>query len=110
MSRTSSPAGEANTRHMRRCCMTSSDHAPDMVAPPVAEAPDGPIPDVHPAALAKPPSPAVHRRLPRWSEVRELVQFRRPSADPVRRRLESALTIDDLCRIAMRTTPRAVFD
>jgi L-lactate dehydrogenase (cytochrome) len=48
--------------------------------------------------------------MPRWGEVRELVQFRRPSLDPVQRRLEAALTIDDLRRIALRTTPRAVFD
>jgi L-lactate dehydrogenase (cytochrome) len=48
--------------------------------------------------------------MPRWGEVRELVQFRRPSLDPVQRRLEAALTIGDLRRIAMRTTPRAVFD
>jgi L-lactate dehydrogenase (cytochrome) len=52
----------------------------------------------------------VRRRLPRPSEVRELVQFRRPSADPVQRRLEAALSIGDLRRIARRTTPRAVFD
>jgi L-lactate dehydrogenase (cytochrome) len=48
--------------------------------------------------------------MPRWGEVRELVQFRRPSLDPVQRRLEAALTNDDLRRIALRTTPRAVFD
>jgi L-lactate dehydrogenase (cytochrome) len=48
--------------------------------------------------------------MPRWGEVRELVQFRRPSLDPVERRLQAALTIGDLRRIAMRTTPRAVFD
>ena len=52
----------------------------------------------------------VRRRLPRISEVRELLQFRAPVLDPVRRRLESALTIEDLRRIGRRTTPRAVFD
>jgi L-lactate dehydrogenase (cytochrome) len=90
--------------------MTNSDYAPETVAPPTAEAPDGAARSVRPAPPAKPLAPAVTRRLPRWSEVRELVQFRRPTADPVRRRLESALTIDDLRRIARRTTPRAVFD
>jgi L-lactate dehydrogenase (cytochrome) len=89
--------------------MTNPESAPEMVAPTRAEAPDGAA-SVRPAPPAQPPAPAVARRLPRWSEVRELVQFRRPTADPVRRRLESALTIGDLRRIASRTTPRAVFD
>jgi L-lactate dehydrogenase (cytochrome) len=52
----------------------------------------------------------VQRRLPRLSEVRELLQFRAPVLDPVKRRLENALTIEDLRRIGRRTTPRAVFD
>jgi L-lactate dehydrogenase (cytochrome) len=90
--------------------MTNSEVAPDTVAPPDAEAPDGAGAAVRPAPPVKPPAPAVTRRLPRWTEVRELVQFRRPTADPVRRRLQAALTIDDLRRIARRTTPRAVFD
>lgn len=50
------------------------------------------------------------RRLPRWSEVRELVQFRTPTLDPVQRRLERALSVDELRAIAARTTPRGVFD
>ncbi|WP_415855892.1 alpha-hydroxy-acid oxidizing protein [Sinomonas sp. G460-2] len=52
----------------------------------------------------------IRRQLPRVSEVRELLQFRAPVLDPVRRRLERALTIEDLRAIGRRTTPRAVFD
>ena len=50
------------------------------------------------------------RQLPKWSELREVVQFRRPSSGRTARRLERALTIGDLRSAARRTTPRAVFD
>jgi L-lactate dehydrogenase (cytochrome) len=50
------------------------------------------------------------RQRPKWSELKELVQFRRPTFDRTARRLGSALTIRDLRRAATRTTPRAVFD
>jgi L-lactate dehydrogenase (cytochrome) len=39
-----------------------------------------------------------------------LLQFRRPRFDLTARRLESALTIEDLRRIAKRRTPKAAFD
>lgn len=52
------------------------------------------------------PSP---RRLPRWSEFRELLQFRRPSLSRSQR-IERAMTIADLRRLARRRAPRAVFD
>ncbi|MGC5615097.1 alpha-hydroxy acid oxidase [Georgenia sp. Z1491] len=52
----------------------------------------------------------VERQIPRPSEIFELVQLRRPSLDLKRRRLESALTIEDLRRIAKRRTPAAAFD
>jgi len=52
----------------------------------------------------------VERRLPRPAELRELMQFKRPDFDGRRRRLEGALTIADLRRIAKRRTPRAAFD
>jgi L-lactate dehydrogenase (cytochrome) len=74
------------------------------VAPPSGESLTA---GARPGAPGRPP---VQRRLPRWGEVRELVQFRRPSLDPVQRRLSNALSIGDLRRIAKRTTPRAVFD
>ena len=50
------------------------------------------------------------RQLPRLSELRELLKFRAPTLHPVKRRLENALTIGDLRRIARRTTPKGVFD
>src|SRR5688572_7562206 len=50
------------------------------------------------------------RQVPKWSEVREVVQFRRPQLGRTARRLQNALTIRDLRRAAMRTTPRSVFD
>ncbi|WP_235003257.1 alpha-hydroxy acid oxidase [Blastococcus haudaquaticus] len=48
--------------------------------------------------------------MPRWSELRELVQFRRPRFGRTARRLDGALTVRDLRAAAQRTTPRAVFD
>ncbi|MET3566012.1 L-lactate dehydrogenase (cytochrome) [Leifsonia sp. 563] len=38
------------------------------------------------------------------------MQFRRPELNGKKRRLESALTIEDLARIARRRTPKAAFD
>jgi L-lactate dehydrogenase (cytochrome) len=50
------------------------------------------------------------RQIPRWSELREVVQFRGPQAGRTARRLNRALTIADLRKAATRTTPRSVFD
>jgi L-lactate dehydrogenase (cytochrome) len=50
------------------------------------------------------------RRAPRWSEIRQNVQFRRLTLNRNQRRLDQALSIADLRRIARRTTPRSVFD
>ena len=52
----------------------------------------------------------VTRQVPRWSELRQVVQFRRPRLGRTARRLEHALTVRDLRSAARRTTPRAVFD
>jgi L-lactate dehydrogenase (cytochrome) len=52
----------------------------------------------------------TERRLPRWSELRPLLRPRRFELDAAERRLARAATIDDLRSIAMRRTPRAVFD
>src|SRR5690606_23687763 len=52
--------------------------------------------------------PVTHRRLPRWSELAPLLRPRPLRLDPVQRRLEDALTIADLRRVARRRTPRAV--
>jgi L-lactate dehydrogenase (cytochrome) len=54
--------------------------------------------------------PRAARQRPRWSELREVLQLRRPTLNPVDRRLGAALSIDDLREVAARTTPRAVFD
>jgi L-lactate dehydrogenase (cytochrome) len=50
------------------------------------------------------------RQLPKWSELRDLAQFKRPELRLTERRLANSLTIRDLRRAATRTTPRAVFD
>jgi isopentenyl diphosphate isomerase/L-lactate dehydrogenase-like FMN-dependent dehydrogenase len=52
----------------------------------------------------------MKRRLPKPSELAPLLQFKKPVANPLRRRLANAHTIGDLRRIATRTTPRAAFD
>jgi L-lactate dehydrogenase (cytochrome) len=53
---------------------------------------------------------AVQRRLPKRRELAPLIQFRKPRVDRTRRRLDTALTIEDLRRIAKRRTPKAAFD
>jgi L-lactate dehydrogenase (cytochrome) len=50
------------------------------------------------------------RRLPRPSELRELLKPRRLPLSPTERHLATAYTIGDLRKVARRRTPRAVFD
>ncbi len=52
----------------------------------------------------------VQRQFPHPREVFDLLKFKKPTWSAKRRRLESALTIHDLRRIAARRTPRAAFD
>ena len=52
----------------------------------------------------------MKRRVPRPSELAPLLQFRKPQLNAMKRQLASALTIDDLRRIAKRRTPKAAFD
>jgi len=52
----------------------------------------------------------VQRQLPRPAEILELMKFKKPQLDGRRRRLDAALTIADLRRIAQRRTPKAAFD
>jgi len=52
----------------------------------------------------------TERQLPRWSELRPMLQPRSVPLNPTERRLSRAATIADLRRIARRRTPRAVFD
>ncbi|MGO4299455.1 alpha-hydroxy acid oxidase [Leifsonia sp. RAF41] len=52
----------------------------------------------------------VNRQVPKPLELLELMQFKKPELNLKKRRLESALTIEDLARIAKRRTPKAAFD
>lgn len=52
----------------------------------------------------------VQRQFPKPAEIFELMQFKKPEFDGRKRRLDSALTIEDLRAIAKRRTPRAAFD
>ena len=48
--------------------------------------------------------------MPKARELAPLMQFKRPQFDATKRRLDAAMTIDDLRRIAKRRTPKAAFD
>ncbi|WP_369133864.1 alpha-hydroxy acid oxidase [Modestobacter sp. I12A-02662] len=50
------------------------------------------------------------RQVPRWSELRDVVQFKKPQLNRTARRLTNALSVRDLREAARHTTPRAVFD
>lgn len=50
------------------------------------------------------------RQFPKPEEIFELMQFKKPELDAKKRRLDAALTIEDLRAIAKRRTPRAAFD
>jgi len=52
----------------------------------------------------------VRRQLPRPSQMAELLRFAKPTWSPAARRLRSALTIEDLRRIARRRPQRGAFD
>jgi L-lactate dehydrogenase (cytochrome) len=52
----------------------------------------------------------VRRQIPSVRDLAPLMQFKKPTFDLTKRRLDSALTIEDLRRIAKRRTPRAPFD
>ncbi|MBF6266273.1 alpha-hydroxy acid oxidase [Nocardia farcinica] len=52
----------------------------------------------------------MKRQVPRPRHLAPLLQFKKPRLNPTRRRLDAALTIEDLRRIAKRRTPRAAFD
>src|SRR5699024_11332889 len=54
--------------------------------------------------------PMVQRQIPRPAEILELMTFKPIDLDGKRRRLSSALTIEDLRTIAKRRTPAAAFD
>ncbi len=50
------------------------------------------------------------RRFPRVGDLAPLIGFRRPRLNSTARRLEAALTVEDLRRLAKRRTPKAAFD
>jgi L-lactate dehydrogenase (cytochrome) len=52
----------------------------------------------------------MKRQIPRVRDLAPLMQFKKPQFDAKKRRLGSALTIEDLRRIAKRRTPKAAFD
>ncbi|PTT22889.1 alpha-hydroxy-acid oxidizing enzyme [Microbacterium sp. HMWF026] len=52
----------------------------------------------------------MKRQLPNAKDLFELMRFKRPTLDGKKRRLENALTIEDLRLIAKRRTPAAAFD
>jgi L-lactate dehydrogenase (cytochrome) len=52
----------------------------------------------------------MKRQVPKRRDLAPLLKFKKPTMSPKQRRLASALTIDDLRRIAKRRTPKAAFD
>lgn len=52
----------------------------------------------------------VTRQLPKPAEIFELMSFKKPEINGRKRRLDAALTIDDLRTIAKKRTPAAAFD
>jgi len=52
----------------------------------------------------------VKRQFPKPVEVLEYMKFKKPELNGKKRRLDAALTIEDLRMIAKRRTPRAAFD
>ena len=52
----------------------------------------------------------VRRQFPRPKQIANLVRFKKPTWSPLRRRLRSALTVEDLRIIARRRTPKGAFD
>lgn len=55
-------------------------------------------------------SPMVDRRFPRPHDLAPLMKFKKLELNAKKRRLQSALTIDDLRTIAKRRTPKPAFD
>jgi L-lactate dehydrogenase (cytochrome) len=52
----------------------------------------------------------MRRQFPKTGDLAQLIRLKRPRLNPTRRRLEDALTIEDLRAIARRRTPKAAFD
>ncbi|PYE14241.1 L-lactate dehydrogenase (cytochrome) [Williamsia limnetica] len=52
----------------------------------------------------------MKRQLPKVHDLAPLMKFKKPEFDAKKRRLDAALTIEDLRRLAKRRTPKAAFD
>ncbi len=52
----------------------------------------------------------LQRRIPKLRDLAPLMKFKTPTLDAKKRRLQGALTIDDLRTIAKRRTPKPAFD
>ena len=52
----------------------------------------------------------MKRQMPKRRDLAPLMQFKKPEMSPKKRRLEKALTIDDLRTVAKRRTPKPAFD
>ena len=64
-------------------------------------------------SIRRPPahrSRSMKRQMPKAHDLRPLLKFKKPELSPRTRRLEKALTIEDLRRVAKRRTPKAAFD
>ena len=53
---------------------------------------------------------SITRQLPNPRQLRELLKFKKPELNAKKRRLDKALTVEDLRKIAKRRTPKAPFD
>lgn len=54
--------------------------------------------------------PVTRRRFPRVHDLAPLIRVRRPRLNRTKQRLDAAVTVEDLRRIAKRRTPKAAFD
>ncbi|QCW49650.1 alpha-hydroxy-acid oxidizing protein [Nocardioides dongxiaopingii] len=52
----------------------------------------------------------MKRQMPKRRDLAPLMKFKKPEVSPKKRRLEKALTIDDLRTVAKRRTPKPAFD
>ncbi len=52
---------------------------------------------------------AMKRQIPKVRDLAPLMKFKKPVLDPKKRRLQNALTIEDLRQIAKRRTPTPAF-
>lgn len=72
--------------------------------------PDNLSPSMTPESSARPGAAGIRRQLPKARDLRPLLQFKKPQLNLTERRLDAALTVADLRRIAKRRTPAAAFD